>query len=140
MRYIALLIATAAHLSAVPSLQLGASPARTMPPRKKLDQKQSPPRKKKTARSRRAVAPVERPDFVSSETISKEEEELYDLATQWFGRTPPFVIGEVRDDVEHRRYVILTQQSQQGIKQSCTIAWEGSYAGCNEDEKYLGNS
>ena len=135
----ALLIATAARLATVVSLQLGASLAtRTMPPRKKPDLRPSP--KKKPPQRAAAAAPIERPDFVSSETIPAEEAEPYDLATRWYGnpKKAPFVLGQVRDDVANRRYVILTTKNRQGFSDGWTIDWEGSYADCsNQREKDL---
>ncbi len=87
MRRSALLIAAAARLTTVVSLQLGASLAtRTMPRHKRQDTKKSPT--KKPPRRAAAAAPIERPNFVSSETIPAEEAELYDLATRWYGRYP----------------------------------------------------
>ena len=69
----ALLIATAARLATVVSLQLGASLAtRTMPPRKKPDLGPRP--KKKPPQRAAAAAPFVPPNFVSSETIPEKEE------------------------------------------------------------------
>ena len=77
----ALLIATAARLATVVSLQLGASLAtRTMQRRKRQDTKKSPT--KKPPQRAAAAAPIERPNFVSSETIPAEEAKFYDLATR----------------------------------------------------------
>ena len=142
MRRSALLIAVAARLATVISLQLGASLAtRTvtiMPRHKRRDTKKSPT--KKPPQRAAAAAPIARPEFVSSETIPAEEEELYDLATRWYGnpKKAPFVLGQVRDDVANRRYVILTTKNRQGFSDGWTIDWEGSYADCsNQREKDL---
>ena len=133
MRRSALLIAVAARLATVISLQLGASLAtRTvtiMPRHKRRDTKKSPT--KKPPQRAAAAAPIARPEFVSSETIPAEEEELYDLATCWFGEYPEYVLGQVRDDVANKRYVILSQTSRRGIKDAKEIKWAGSYADCS---------
>ena len=129
MRRSALLIAAAARLATVVSLQLGASLAtRTMPRHKRQDTKKSPT--KKPPQRAAAAAPIARPEFVSSETIPAEEEELYDLATRWVGRLPEKELGEVRDDKENQRYVILSRNYREGLSDGWTIEWSGSYADC----------